>query len=150
MSAAVIVTVGFEAAHRLPHLGGKCVNLHGHSWQVETSIAGEPDADGVLLEFGAIKAGLRAWIDGHLDHATMLGAADPLRAALLNAGCRVYLFDPIDPLCAAGRPLTWPTVENVAELLRRVVLAQLGDDYADRFAVSVTVTETASNAVTAR
>ena len=26
-----------ETAHRLPHLGGKCTSLHGHSWQIQVT-----------------------------------------------------------------------------------------------------------------
>lgn len=151
---AITVRHNFETGHRLPFLGGKCENLHGHSWWAEVTITGEADPDGVLLEFGALKRGLREWIDTRLDHGCMLGVADTLLPALRAEGSKVFVFDPWDKRSlTAGRglysrPLPWPTVENVAELLRRVTLDLLGDD-AGRYAVAVTVTETHVNAASA-
>lgn len=158
--ATVAVRHNFETAHRLPFLGGKCTNLHGHSWNVEVTVAGYPDDDGVLIEFATLKRELREWIDRELDHGAMLGAADQLVPVLRGVGSKVFVFDPADRdgLCAgrmallnSRRPLPWPTVENVAELLRRVTLGILNglDDDPARYAVHVHVTETAVNAATA-
>ena len=84
----VSVAHTFEAAHRLPHLPGKCVSLHGHSWRVEVTVtAPRPDRNGIVVEFGAWKKALRSWIDQHLDHGTMLGADDPLIGALRAVRC---------------------------------------------------------------
>jgi 6-pyruvoyltetrahydropterin/6-carboxytetrahydropterin synthase len=121
MTTSVTVRHNFETAHRLPELGGKCVNLHGHSWWVEVSVtsvqAEKMSGDGELVcEFGALKAELRAWIDTRLDHATMLGTNDPLVGPLLEQGCKVFLFG--GDLPAADLP--WPTVEATATLLARV------------------------------
>lgn len=158
MAASITVRHNFEAAHRLPFLGGKCRNLHGHSWWAEVTITGQPDDNGVLIDFGSIKHVLREWIDTHLDHGAMLGVDDQLVLALMDAGSKVYVFDPAGEggLCRAsghGRALPWPTVENVAELLRRATINLLvsitGCVSLDRYTVSVTVTETHVNAATA-
>jgi 6-pyruvoyltetrahydropterin/6-carboxytetrahydropterin synthase len=141
----VAVRHNFETAHRLPQLGGKCTSLHGHSWWAEVTVAGVPDEAGVVLDFAALKAELREWIDQALDHATMLGAADPLVAPLLAEGCRVFLFGYEGD---ATRDLSWPTVENVAELLARVtdrILAGLAEGRWLRVE-RVRVTETHVNA----
>lgn len=129
MTAGLAVTVrhNFETAHRLPALGGKCVSLHGHSWQVEWTVAGLIDADGILVEYGHLKRVLRSWVDSHLDHGTMLGASDPLNGPLRLEGCKVFTFGqgPAEGIVEgdgewlAGN-LSWPTVENVAVLLARV------------------------------
>jgi 6-pyruvoyltetrahydropterin/6-carboxytetrahydropterin synthase len=76
----------------------------------------------VVVEFGTFKREIRKWIDSHLDHGTMLGAADPLVSALLGQGCRLYRFGARDPSEAEGyaTDLAWPTVENVAVLLGRI------------------------------
>lgn len=157
MSASIVVRHNFETAHRLPFLHGKCENLHGHSWWAEVTITGRPDPDGVLLDFGQVKARLREWIDGNLDHGVMLGVADPLVDALADHG-RVYVFDPVvaGSLCSdrwgpGARPLAWPTVENVAELIRRWTVRYLRTTVpsAATLAVSVRVTETHVNAAVA-
>ena len=156
MSAAVIVKHNFETAHRLPFLGGKCTNLHGHSWWAEVTVTGQPDADGILLNFATLKRDLREWIDTNLDHGAMLGVRDPLIAALQSADSKVFVFGADDDPTgltngggSIGRSLDWPTVENVAELLRRLVVLYLAGTVARPLGVSVRVTETAVNAATA-
>lgn len=153
---AVTIKHNFETAHRLPALGGKCVNLHGHSWQVEWTVTGPPDADGIVCEYGALKRVLRSWVDAHLDHGTMLGAGDPLFLPLLEQGCRVFRFgaghtepdrtgDAEDLI--SDHP--WPTVESVAVLLARVgtvLLAQVAPGNGDLAVSRVRVQETAVNA----
>ena len=59
-----------EAAHRLPNVpeGHKCARLHGHSFQVEVHVSGEPGADtGWVMDFSDIKAAF-APIHAQLDH----------------------------------------------------------------------------------
>lgn len=131
----VTVEHNFETAHRLPALGGKCVNLHGHSWTVLWEITGYPDADGILVEYGSLKRVLRSWVDAHLDHGTILGAGDRLVHPLLEEGCRIFRFGvqkddrtingwqhARPPIPDAEDLITdhpWPTVESVAVLLAR-------------------------------
>ncbi|MBP2474800.1 6-pyruvoyltetrahydropterin/6-carboxytetrahydropterin synthase [Crossiella equi] len=121
----------FETAHRLPHLGGKCTSLHGHSWRVAVQvIAPTLSDDATVVEFGALKAGVREWIDTYLDHGTMLGAQDPLAVQLYVAKCKVFRFgadsyQTVDDAELLATDLAWPTVEAVAVLLRRVSQAAL-------------------------
>lgn len=141
MSRSVTITHSFEAAHRLPHLNGKCRSLHGHSWRVRVTVTA-PDirADGCVLEFGSFKHPLRDWIDTYLDHGAMLGSADPLRQVLQEQASKVFVFDP-----------GWPTVEEVARLLGSVAERILDDlvEVADGVRVTcVEVAETASNTAT--
>ncbi len=58
----------FEAAHRLPHHGGKCSRLHGHSWRGYVFVAGdvlqfEGRQQGMIVDYADIKALLKP-----LDH----------------------------------------------------------------------------------
>ncbi len=60
----------FEAAHHLPNvpIGHKCRRLHGHSFEVEVFVAGEPDPQtGWLVDFGEIKCLVAPVLD-QLDH----------------------------------------------------------------------------------
>jgi 6-pyruvoyltetrahydropterin/6-carboxytetrahydropterin synthase len=120
----ITVEHSFESGHRLPHLGGKCSSLHGHSWSVAVTVtAPELSPEVTVVEFGALKVGLRQWIDEHLDHATMLGARDRLIAPLMAEGSRVFRFGVDHPADIAEEfafGLLWPTVEAVAVLLGRV------------------------------
>ena len=59
-----------EAAHRLPNVpaGHKCARLHGHSFQVELRVSGEPGPDsGWVMDFADLKAAF-APIEAQLDH----------------------------------------------------------------------------------
>lgn len=65
---------GFEAAHRLPNAppGHKCQRMHGHSYRVEITIAGEVDAHaGWLQDFADITAVVEPLLKRELDHRTL-------------------------------------------------------------------------------
>lgn len=149
MAYGVVVRHHFEAAHRVPVIGGKCRSLHGHSWGCEIEVRGPELASGMIVELGAFKAGLRSWIDENLDHATLLSANDPLVPVLAVDETKLYRFgaadpDPVEQL-AVG--LAWPTVESLAEVLRLVaaeVLNALPHAPAAKV-VRVAVSETARN-----
>ncbi|SDY98626.1 6-pyruvoyltetrahydropterin/6-carboxytetrahydropterin synthase [Amycolatopsis xylanica] len=146
----VLVRHNFETAHRLPHLAGKCLNLHGHSWWMEATVSAPSLTAGTVVEFGDLKRRVRDWIDTHLDHGAMLGAADPLACLLLEHKSKVFRFgagDP-DPAERFAEDLAYPTVEAVAELLARVVGDALGslDHAPGAFVSRVSVSETHVNA----
>lgn len=63
----------FEAAHKLPAHDGKCARLHGHSWTMLVTVAGDRLRDsgpkaGMLLDFGDLKAGVQPLVERCLDH----------------------------------------------------------------------------------
>ena len=151
MSHCITVAGRWEAAHRLPQLGGKCQSLHGHSWSVEVTVTGdELDSDGKLIRFEDVKRPLSGWVKEHLDHGTLLGVSDPLVEPLRDAGQKLYLFDPAevyDGPPALTQGLEWPTVENVAVLLGRVASTFVKglDDAGGPWHVGVAVRETPDN-----
>ncbi len=140
---SVTLTHTHETAHRLPHLGGQCTSLHGHSWNVEITVSARYlTLDHTVVEFGDFKKRMRAWIDTHLDHGTMLGASDPLVTPLRLAGCKIWRFG-ADYLGAS-----WPTVEAVARMIGErsaLWLADMTDLAADARVTAVTVRETGRN-----
>ena len=46
----------FSAAHFLPGHKGKCRNLHGHTWKVQVDIRVNDLIEGMVVDFGDIKA----------------------------------------------------------------------------------------------
>jgi len=65
----VSVTQEFAAAHQLPDYQGRCSNIHGHTWKVRVSVAGNDlNASGMLLDFKDLKAALLGIIDRY-DHS---------------------------------------------------------------------------------
>ena len=144
MSRSVTLRHNFETAHRLPHLGGKCANLHGHSWWTEVTVSAPLLAENLtVVEFAGFKRAMRTWIDGHLDHGAILSVHDPLTEMLRTTGSRVYIFG------EDWKGALWPTVEAVAELIAeqaRDWLGTLDGMLAPEASVTrVRVTETAVN-----
>ncbi|GAA2691724.1 6-pyruvoyl trahydropterin synthase family protein [Nonomuraea recticatena] len=168
----------WHAAHSLPHLGGKCSSLHGHTWRVSITIAAPSlSADGILVDFAALKKPMTTWIDNNLDHALMLGAGDnliplldldgaPSTAPLLggkevDGAPGAYAFTPLaaafaergQRLFVFGRDfpdVAWPTVEGVAQLLAHKAHGWLTEasSRADVYVASVTVHETDRSSAT--
>lgn len=63
----------FEAAHRLPHHGGKCRRLHGHSWRGRLVVEGESlhtagSSTGMLVDFDVLKRSVKDVVEHKLDH----------------------------------------------------------------------------------
>lgn len=140
-TGTIVVSHGFEAAHRLPNQGGKSANVHGHSWLAEWHVAGRIDRQGVVCDPETLHQRLAEWTDAALDHGCMLGVADPLLPALLEDGGKVHVFGDDHGPCA---DLPWPTAENLAVLLHRVAtdvikhLPALGPLYVSRVLVRQT------------
>ena len=64
----------FEAAHRLPMVPAdhKCARMHGHSFRVDVTVAGEVDERaGWLVDFGDITALVEPLLGSELDHHTL-------------------------------------------------------------------------------
>jgi len=62
----------FAAAHRLPRYQGKCSNLHGHNYQLEVALRGEPDPySGLLVDFGDVEKLLQEHVLSRCDHANL-------------------------------------------------------------------------------
>ena len=99
----------WEMGHRLAFHTQGCQNLHGHSYKVILELTGEPDANGMVLDYGdlgvLIKPILAQW-----DHSMMLDETDePMVGVLKERGMKLTLV-----------PFP-PTAENIAlDLLARL------------------------------
>ena len=59
---------GFESAHNLRGYKGKCEELHGHNWRVETVISASGlDDTGMVMDFKELKNLLKETV-AELDH----------------------------------------------------------------------------------
>ena len=65
-------------AHALKGYDGPCRNIHGHSYKLVVTVAGEPVSDhtspklGMVMDFGQLKAIVRQEIVSEFDHALVL------------------------------------------------------------------------------
>jgi 6-pyruvoyltetrahydropterin/6-carboxytetrahydropterin synthase len=70
----------FEMAHALRHYDGLCRNIHGHSYKMDITLAGQPLHDesspknGMVMDFGDLKKLVNEEIISLLDHALVLNA----------------------------------------------------------------------------
>ncbi|NHA67468.1 6-carboxytetrahydropterin synthase QueD [Phycicoccus flavus] len=54
MRLSVVRRYSFEAAHVLSWHAGKCSRMHGHSYHLEVEVAGEPNENGVVMDFADV------------------------------------------------------------------------------------------------
>lgn len=68
----------FEMAHALHNYDGLCKNIHGHSYKLVVTLIGTPINDlenpknGMVMDFGALKAIVKSQIIDNFDHALAL------------------------------------------------------------------------------
>jgi 6-pyruvoyltetrahydropterin/6-carboxytetrahydropterin synthase len=65
----------WEMGHRLPFHEGKCRNLHGHSYRCMIELTGQPDKNGMLLDYYELKKIVDPIID-KMDHSFMVYEKD--------------------------------------------------------------------------
>jgi 6-pyruvoyltetrahydropterin/6-carboxytetrahydropterin synthase len=65
----------WEMGHRLKFHEGKCKNLHGHSYKCMIELSGEPDVNGMVLDYFDLKAAVGPIIE-KLDHGFMVCKTD--------------------------------------------------------------------------
>lgn len=95
-----------ETGHRLSKHPEKCRFPHGHSRVVEVVLRAEHlDASDMVCDYKALKRVVAGTLE-RFDHAMLLAASDPLRAAFAPFAERVVLLDEGDP-----------TTENIARHL---------------------------------
>ncbi len=104
----------FDAGHRLAKHPELCRFPHGHTYKVEVVLRGEAlDAGDMVCDYQVLKTVVRRELE-RLDHAMILGAADPARDAFAPFAERVVVLEDGDP-----------TAEVIARHLYRALAAAL-------------------------
>jgi 6-pyruvoyltetrahydropterin/6-carboxytetrahydropterin synthase len=73
----------FEMGHALKGYDGPCRNIHGHSYGLKVTIAGEPSMNesdpklGMVMDFGDLKEIVRKAVISEFDHALVLSKEMP-------------------------------------------------------------------------
>lgn len=118
---------GFSAAHAGLH-DGEFEPLHGHTFQVTLRLSGEPDTDGMLIDFSEVKAALREAIAPLRRRTLMPGQAPEARITSedntlsITAGRKRYVLPAGD---VAVLPLVNTATEAIAGYLLERVLPYL-------------------------
>lgn len=103
----------FEASHQLSWHSGKCANLHGHSYGLDVTVNGPINANGVVTDFGDIKAAVTKHVLDEYDHAH-------LNDFLPNPTAELIALDITDRLLHAGLPVSMVKVRETAACVATV------------------------------
>jgi 6-pyruvoyltetrahydropterin/6-carboxytetrahydropterin synthase len=123
----------FDAAHQLcdPRLSseenrslyGKCVNLHGHRYQLEVVVAGDmDDASGYVVDLKQLADVIKAEIIQHVDHHNLNSDVAWLAGRIPTAeNLAMVFFERLRPHITRGTlhaVRVWETEKNWAECTR--------------------------------
>ncbi len=114
----------FEMAHTLYEYDGLCRNIHGHSYNLEVTLIGEPrkepshPKDGMVMDFGELKRIVKSEIVNRFDHALMVNSLIPESQLelLKKTTDRIIVVD------------FQPTSENIAAFIAEILQQQLPED----------------------
>jgi len=72
MKTTITVSLTFAAAHQLPEHEGKCARLHGHTYGLEVTVEGTPQAagpaKGMVMDFAELRERVNRVVVEPLDH----------------------------------------------------------------------------------
>lgn len=109
----------FEMAHSLKDHDGPCRNIHGHTYELFVTISGEPNneegnpANGMVIDFKALKDIVNMHIVSHYDHAFVVGSNSPWANDPGAMSCKLIVL-PFEP-----------TSENLVTEFARIISAAL-------------------------
>lgn len=109
----------FDAAHNLVNYHGKCERLHGHTYRLSVTLRGEPDSEGMIIDFIELKALVNDVVLSKLDHAYINDVIPQPTAEYISQ----WIFRALDgPLANESRELyevrVWET-ESSSVICRR-------------------------------
>lgn len=114
----------FEMAHALRNYDGLCRNIHGHSYKMDITLAGQPLQDesspknGMVMDFGDLKRLVNEEIISLLDHALVL-----------NAKTDAQLVDVLKQNYEKIVTVDFqPTTENLLEFIAAKIQSRLPND----------------------
>jgi 6-pyruvoyltetrahydropterin/6-carboxytetrahydropterin synthase len=107
----------FEMAHMLHAYEGPCRNIHGHSYMLEVTLAGEPlsrpgdPRDGMIMDFAELKNMVKEHIIRRFDHALIINKLVPeeQQEMLTKISEKLLIVD------------FQPTTENIAVYIAGIV-----------------------------
>lgn len=134
----VACKLSFDAAHILAGYGGKCGNLHGHTYKVEVAVErGESIDNGapfdMVVDYNTLKPAVKSVVDAY-DHAFLVGTYDNKS---LEHVCKIlgYKIKHING---------YSSTENIAKQVFRELVELVNSTGADWYPMAVRVSETDS------
>ena len=84
----------FDAAHNLVKYHGKCEKLHGHTYKLHVTVAGERGPEGMVIDFVELKQKVKEEVLCLLDHSYLNEIIEQPTAE--NIAC--WIFDKLEPM----------------------------------------------------
>ncbi len=111
----------FDAAHSLYGYPGDCRNLHGHTWDVEVTVAASVlDEIGIVYDFTALKDDLRRVLETydhtHINEVEPFTSVSPTAENLARVICE-RLSQTVDPRVRVVEVAVWES--PIARLVYR-------------------------------
>jgi len=107
----------FDSAHRIVNHGGKCANMHGHTYNYELTISfdsmeafNNKEDIGYPIDFADLKSLAIGYIDAHYDHALIYNPKDPQLIPTIKINPQWKLVD----MWLKDGEYCNPSVENIA------------------------------------
>jgi 6-pyruvoyltetrahydropterin/6-carboxytetrahydropterin synthase len=118
----------FDAGHRIPNHQGQCRHIHGHRYRIEATLTGELNQtagasdEGMMMDFGHIKAIMQEFIITPWDHSFFVARNDQLLIDFLNTipNHKTTILESI------------PTAENIAKAAFDLLVPHLNEAYQGR------------------
>lgn len=115
----------FDAGHRIPDHASQCRHLHGHRYALEVTLSGDviradgSPVNGMVMDFGEVKAIAKAHVADAWDHAFLVYRGDAAVADFLSTlpDHKTVVLDVV------------PTAENLAALAFRILDPLYHDSY---------------------
>ncbi len=111
----------FEMAHALLGYDGSCKYIHGHSYGLSVTVAGEPIKDdnhpknGMVIDFGDLKYIVKSAVIEEFDHALVLNKKTPNTLFVENRD----LFDKL--ILVDYQPTSENLVADFADRIRKLL-----------------------------
>ena len=77
MTTRIAKEFHWEMAHRLPYHTGGCQNVHGHSYRLWVEVEGEPDTQGMVMDYLDLKIVVEPLVK-QLDHSFLCDRSDEM------------------------------------------------------------------------
>ncbi|MEY2397949.1 MAG: 6-pyruvoyltetrahydropterin/6-carboxytetrahydropterin synthase [Actinomycetota bacterium] len=113
MRTRVTRSFSFEAAHQLEWHAGACKNLHGHSYRLEVTVAGDVNDNGIVIDFSDLRAVVEREVICRFDHTYLNDLLPNPTAELIAADIWQRLADAGLPV---ERVVLWETENSRVEI----------------------------------
>lgn len=111
----------FEASHKLPHYDGDCHKLHGHSYKLEVTIAGNIEKDtnnpkcGMILDFKDLSSLVKEVAVDKYDHSYLNDFFPNPTAEIMVKQIGLDIIKKLPKNCSLVSCKLWETTTSYAE-----------------------------------